>query len=163
MGQARFSFSLFALALFLPYRLQQAKQYALQTVTLDERRPSQLVNFVPVSNPARTGQGLLAVLWGLNPEGQYQVIYSSMFNDSVFPHPVSTLDFPGTPYRMALISSEDSEQKYLHYRLVGYRSECQYDSCCRLCAWWQVGHRRREDGRRKGGRFCNPYYSLSNR
>lgn len=111
------------LTLFFPYRIRQAKQYALQTVTLDERRPSQLVNFVPVTNPAHTGQCLLAVLWGLNPQGQYQVIYSSMFNDSVLPHPVSTLDFPGTPYRMALLSSEDSEQKYLHYRLIGYADQ----------------------------------------
>lgn len=111
------------LFLMLPYQVNKSSKTLPQAIVLDEREPAQLVDFVPISSPVHSTQSMLAILWNISPEGQYELVYSSVFNDSVFPKPVYTLDFPGSPHRMALISSEDGEKKYLHYRLIGYSQE----------------------------------------
>jgi len=92
-----------------------------QAITLDDNKPKQLINFFSINNPDLNGQSLMAVLWGVNPDGNYKAIYSSLFEDSDLPHPVSILNFPGTQNRLAIISSGDSLEKFLHYRLIGYR------------------------------------------
>jgi len=109
--------------LLLPISFTKTERFAPQRITLDEREPAQLVNFIPVSLPGQSKNNLLVVLWGKSPEGQYEVVYTSLFNDSAFPRPVYTLDFPGTPYKLALLSSQDDGQKYLHYRLIGYTDQ----------------------------------------
>jgi hypothetical protein len=111
------------LCLFIPYQVNKSSNALPQSIVLDEREPAQLVDFVPIVNPAHSKHSQLAVLWHINPQGQYELVYSSLFNDSVFPKPVSTLAFPDSPYSMALLSSEDGTKKYLHYRLIGYSQE----------------------------------------
>lgn len=122
-GKVAIASACLLVALLVPFTLTKTKQFTPQAITLDKREPAQLVNFVPLASPGQTNHSLLAVLWGVSPEGQYKVVYSSLFNDSAIPHPVYTLDIPGTPYRVALISSEDDQQKYLHYRLIGYTDQ----------------------------------------
>jgi len=95
---------------------------AKQTITLDDSKPVQLVDFIPVNRPDHGERSLMAILWGAGSDGGYKILYSSLLSDSDWPYPVSTIDFPGSS-RLALISSQDRKQRYLHYRLIGYSGQ----------------------------------------
>ncbi|NLK35893.1 MAG: hypothetical protein GX301_10755 [Gracilibacteraceae bacterium] len=115
-------------AVWIPYRfgalpLKTGTSVTQQAINLDDSKPSYLVDFIPIGKPDHRGQSIMAVLWGESPGGEYKVFYSSLFEDSDRTYPVSTIEFPGTGSRLALIYSEDSRQNYLHYRLIGYINE----------------------------------------
>lgn len=111
------------LFILIPLKLSDPSAAGHQTISLDDRKPACLIDFVPIRGPYGAGQSLLVILWEESPEGRYEIVYSSMFHDSSLPRPVYTLDFPGISNRLALISSEDSQGKYLHYRLIGYSNQ----------------------------------------
>lgn len=94
-----------------------------QSVTLSDSKSTHLVDFFPLQRPSLKDPCLLAVMWEVNPDGNYRMVYSSLLEDSDKPYLVSTIDFPGADNRLVLISSNDSEQKYLHYRLIGYGND----------------------------------------
>jgi hypothetical protein len=115
-------------AVWIPYvlgilPLASHTSIAQQSINLDDSKPSCLVDFISIDKPDHRGQNIMAVLWGVSPGGDYRVLYNSLFEDSDRPYPVSTIEFPGTGSRLALIYSEDSRQRYLHYRLIGYINE----------------------------------------
>lgn len=97
---------------------------AQQMVSLDDSDTVYLVNFLPVNKPNRKDYNLLALVWRENPQGDTEMVYSSLLEDSDEPYPVSTIRFAGTGNKLVLISSGDSRKNYLHYRLIG----CSNDS-----------------------------------
>jgi hypothetical protein len=90
-----------------------------QSVTLDDAGKNYLVSFFPVNQPNFQEPSLMSVLWKMENSGVSHMVYSSLFEMCDESYPVSIIGFPGTTGKMLLLSSGDSQNKYLHYRLVG--------------------------------------------
>lgn len=87
-----------------------------QSVALDDSGTAYEVSFTPVDVP-ESEPGLLGILWAMN-EGTPQMLYTSLFEGSSEPYPISTLAMPGENRRALLLASGDTDRSFLHYRLV---------------------------------------------
>jgi len=92
-----------------------------QIINLNDEDPSPWLNFFPISKPDQIGLHLLAVIWQAGKSGDYEMAYSSLFENSNKPCPVALIAFPGDQPPMVIISSQNVDQKYLHYRVLGYK------------------------------------------
>lgn len=97
------------------------KPISQQPIKLSSNEESQWLNFFKINKPDRSSN-LLAVIYKYNTNGDYKVIYSSLFENSENPQPVSTITFPKGQYPMLLISSQNKQREFLHYRVVGYKN-----------------------------------------
>ena len=79
------------------------------------------ITFFKINKPDNVPQNnLLAVLWESGKNGDYQMAYSSMFENSSKPEPVRIIDFNDEQPSMAVISTKNPEKQYIHYRVIGY-------------------------------------------
>lgn len=79
------------------------------------------ITFFKINKPDKVLQNnLLAVLWETGKNGDYQMAYSSMFENSSKPEPVRIIDFNDEQPSMAVISTKNPEKQYIHYRVIGY-------------------------------------------
>ena len=93
-----------------------------EMIKLDESDASrQLVDYFKINKPNQGGNNILAVVWDTEHDGNYEMIYSSLFEDSDQPGPVQMISFPSNMPNMAVISSLNNEMQYIHYRVLGYR------------------------------------------
>ncbi len=92
-----------------------------EMIKLNESNSSQLLDYFKINKPEQTGDNLLAVIWDSEHNGSYEIAYSSLFEDSNQPGPILMIYFPPNQPDMAVISSENKELQYIHYRVVGYR------------------------------------------
>ncbi len=99
-----------------------------QTVSIGENKEYRL-NTVPVSMPGGRDSGLMTVLWEARKSGGERLAYYSLFEQSDVAYPAMTIAFPGSEYDMLLISSGDSGEGSLGYRVVGFDGETLHD-------WW---------------------------
>lgn len=95
---------------------------AQHPIKLGDHYDTQWVSFFRLDKPDHNRHNLLAVIWETNAADNYRMVYSSLLEDSDIPNPVSTLDFPESSNKLALISSKNREQGYLHYRLIEYNN-----------------------------------------
>jgi uncharacterized protein YcfL len=91
-----------------------------QLIKLDDYEPAHLINFFQLNNPNGDSQNLLAVLWELDSNGKYQMIYNSILEDVDIPEPVEVMEMPVKHNKLVLISSKNIEQNHLHYRVMSY-------------------------------------------
>jgi len=91
-----------------------------QSVKLDNRRLSHWFNFFMLNNPGQKDHNLLAVLWKMEPDGKYKMIYSSLLEETDIPKPPMIMEMPQTNNKFILISSKNKNKEYLHYRLISY-------------------------------------------
>ncbi|MGI6084097.1 MAG: hypothetical protein ACOYIF_01470 [Acetivibrionales bacterium] len=79
------------------------------------------VTFFKINKPDKVRQGnLLAVLWETGRNGDYQMAYSSMFENSSIPEPVRTIAFNNEQPSIIILSTTNTDKQYIHYRVVGY-------------------------------------------
>ena len=79
------------------------------------------ITFFRINKPDKVLQdNLLAVLWETVINGDYQMAYSSMFENSSNPEPVKIIDFYNEQPSIIIISTKNVEKQYIHYRVVGY-------------------------------------------
>ncbi|NLU36319.1 MAG: hypothetical protein GXX01_04770 [Clostridiales bacterium] len=81
----------------------------------------QLLDYFKISKPDQTGDNLLAVIWDSEYNGNYEMVYSSMFENSDEPGPVLMIYFPSEIPDMAVISTHNKNMQFIHYRVLGYR------------------------------------------
>lgn len=91
-----------------------------EMIKLNESDSSQLLDYFKINKPEQTGDSLLAVIWDSEHDGQYEMVYSSLFENSDQPGPILMIYFPHNQPDMAVISSENKDMQYIHYRVVGY-------------------------------------------
>ena len=66
----------------------------LEMIKLDESDASrQLVDYFKINKPNQGGISILAVVWDTEHDGNYEMIYSSLFEDSDQPGPVQMISF----------------------------------------------------------------------
>jgi hypothetical protein len=135
IGKASIVLVSFLFLIWIPYRLNillstfngdssnLGTPLTQQSVTLEQNKSSQWVNFFRLDKPDRKQHNLLAVIWNTNSDGNYKMIYSSLLENSDKPHPVSTIEFPENHNKLALISSSNPKQRHLHYRLIGVSND----------------------------------------
>ena len=92
-----------------------------EMIKLNESDSGQLLDYFKINKPEQTGDNLLAVIWDSEHEGRYEMAYSSLFEDTNQPGPILMIYFPQNQPDMAVISSENKDLQYIHYRVVGYR------------------------------------------
>jgi hypothetical protein len=92
-----------------------------EMIKLNESDSGQLLDYFKINKPEQTGDNLLAVIWDSEHEGRYEMAYSSLFEDTNQPGPILMIYFPQNQPGMAVISSENKDLQYIHYRVVGYR------------------------------------------
>ncbi len=109
-----------AAACLLVFSPAAAPQSALshQTVALDDTSREYDVNFVPVSMPRGNDSGFMMMLWQIEGDGRSQMVYSGLFSACDTLYPVATMNLPGTNRSMLLVQSGDTDQGYIHYRLL---------------------------------------------
>jgi len=79
------------------------------------------ITFFKINKPDKVPQNnLLAVLWETGKNGDYQMAYSSMFENSSKPEPVRIIDFNDEQPSMMVISTKNPEKQFIHYRVIGY-------------------------------------------
>lgn len=79
------------------------------------------ITFFKINKPNKVLQGnLLAVLWETGINGDYQMAYSSMFENSSKPEPVRIIAFNNEQPSIIIISTKSPDKQYIHYRVVGY-------------------------------------------
>ncbi|SHJ81459.1 hypothetical protein [Paramaledivibacter caminithermalis] len=97
--------------------MNKANLLLQQAVELDDDQDSYLVNYFRVDNP-NNNNNLLAILWQKNSKGNYEIIYSSMMENTDIPNPVDVIN--ATEGKYALVSSSNKQENFIHYRLVKY-------------------------------------------
>ncbi|NLX64048.1 MAG: hypothetical protein GX022_04640 [Clostridiaceae bacterium] len=79
------------------------------------------ITFFKINKPDKVPQNnLLAVLWETGKNGDYQMAYSSMFENSSKPELVRIIDFDNEQPSMMVISTKNPEKQFIHYRVIGY-------------------------------------------
>jgi len=91
-----------------------------QVVNFSSNEPAYLLEFYRLQKPNYSSEDLMAVVWKLTGHGNYKMMYSSLLESSDEPYPASEIDFPGGDNRLIIISSGNSSNQYMHYRLLGY-------------------------------------------
>ena len=94
-----------------------------QLIKLDNQDLSHWVNFFKINKPDKVNDNLLAVIWESDKGDDYKLVYSSLFEDSSRPSPVTKIDFPENNPSMLVISSHNDAGKYIHYRVLGYKED----------------------------------------
>jgi len=92
-----------------------------QVVKLDDNENNHLVNYFRVDNPNK-GNNLLAVVWQKDLKGNYQIIYSSILENTDIPNPVTIMNIPFSESKFALVSSSNKDKNFIHYRLIKYNN-----------------------------------------
>jgi hypothetical protein len=109
-----------------PYGNAVSSPVAEQTISLNGNNSSEngsenyLVSFFPIHKPNHKEQSLMTIMWKIDSDGNSEIIYSSLFEKSDEPYPVSTIEFSDADSKLILISSGNRERRYMHYRLVEY-------------------------------------------
>jgi len=102
---------------------------AEQTISLNGSNSSEngsgnyLVSFFPIQKPNHKEQSLMIIMWKIGNDGNSETIYSSLFEKSDEPYPVSTIEFSDADSKLILISSGNRERRYMHYRLIEYSND----------------------------------------
>jgi len=102
---------------------------AEQTISLNDSSSEEnssrdyLISFFPIYKPNHKEQSLMTIMWKMDNDGNSEIIYSSLFENSDEPYPVSTIDFSDVGSKLILISSGNTKGKYMHYRLVEYSND----------------------------------------
>ncbi|MGI6777645.1 MAG: hypothetical protein ACOX7R_06345 [Acetivibrionales bacterium] len=65
----------------------------------------------------------MTIMWKMDSDGNSEIIYSSLFEKSDEPYPVSTIEFSDADSKLILISSGNRKRRYMHYRLVEYSND----------------------------------------
>lgn len=97
------------------------KPVSQQMIKLGNADLYQWLHFFMINKPDQVDDNLLAVIWKSGGGGDYEMAYSSLFENSNKPRPVVMIAFPDNQPSMAVISSQDSNKKYIHYRVLGYK------------------------------------------
>lgn len=93
-----------------------------QMISLDKEELYQWLNFFRINKPDQVDNNLLAVIWK-SEGGGYEMAYSSLFENSNRPRPAEMLAFPDNQPSMVVISSQNDDKKYIHYRVLGYKED----------------------------------------
>ncbi|HHW48304.1 MAG TPA: hypothetical protein GXX14_06770 [Clostridiaceae bacterium] len=102
---------------------------AEQTISLNDDNSSEngnrsyLVSFFPINKPNHEEQSLMIIMWKIGSDGNSEMVYSSLFEKSDEPYPVSTIEFSDANSKLILISSGNRERRYMHYRLIEYSND----------------------------------------
>ena len=91
-----------------------------EKIKLSESDTTHSLDYFKISKPDQTGDNLLAVIWDSEYNGNYEMVYSSMFENSDEPGPVLMIYFPSEIPDMAVISTIKNMQ-FIHYRVPGYK------------------------------------------
>lgn len=92
-----------------------------QSIQLDNNT-DYLVNYFIVDNPNKDNN-LLAILWKKDLRGDYQVVYSSMMENTNMPNPVTIMNMPFSESKFALVSSRNKDKNFIHYRFIKYSND----------------------------------------
>ncbi|NLY42915.1 MAG: hypothetical protein GX066_02875 [Clostridiaceae bacterium] len=83
----------------------------------------QWLNFFNINKPNQVENNLLAVIWKPGSSGDYEMAYSSLFENSNKPCPAYMIVFPDNQPSVVIISSQNDDKKYIHYRVLGYKED----------------------------------------
>ncbi|MFZ7102409.1 MAG: hypothetical protein ACOWWO_07100 [Peptococcaceae bacterium] len=109
--------------------LEEGKMTALgqpisqQLLKLDHTDLNQWLHFFKISKPDKINDNLLAVIWEAGRNGDYEMVYSSLFENSSKPCSAALIVFPENQPSMAVISSRNEDNQYIHYRVIGYKDD----------------------------------------
>jgi hypothetical protein len=111
--------------LYIPYqsgnRPISAGDPVLQQAIGSDSKDSFMVNYFRLNNPSRNNN-LLAVLWQKNRKGGYEMVYSSIMENTDIPNPVSVIKIPSADSSFAVVSSSNRDEGFIHYRLIKFGS-----------------------------------------
>jgi len=112
-----------------PYGNTASSPVAEQTISLngddslENGSKRYLVSFFPIFKPNHKEQSLMTIMWRLDSDGNSEIMYNSLFENTDEPYPVSTIEFSDADSKLILISSGNSKRRYMHYRLVEYSND----------------------------------------
>ena len=92
-----------------------------QMLKFEEENIYQWLHFFKINKPYQKDNNLLAVIWSPINNGDFEMVYSSMFENSSRPLPVHIIGFPENRSSIIIISSKNDEGKYIHYRIISYK------------------------------------------
>lgn len=92
-----------------------------QTIELDNIDNNHLINYFRLDNP-NNNNNILAVLWQKDLKGDYEIIYSSIMENTNIPNPVTVMNIPFSDSKFALVSSSNNDKNFIHYRLIKYNN-----------------------------------------
>jgi len=92
-----------------------------EMIELDNSEKSKWLYYFKFSKPDRVSNNLLAVIWEHGKSGNYELIYSSVFENSNKPCKSSVISFPDDQPPIFIISSLNDDEKYIHYRMLGFK------------------------------------------
>ncbi|HHY78283.1 MAG TPA: hypothetical protein GX498_07250 [Clostridiales bacterium] len=92
-----------------------------QMLKFEDENIYQWLHFFKINKPYHKDNNLLAVIWNPINNGDFEMVYSSMFENSSKPLPVHIIGFPENKSSIIIISSIDDDEKYIHYRIISYK------------------------------------------
>jgi len=102
-------------------QLSLGKPVSQQLIKFDNSDLYQWLYFFNINKPDKIDDNLLAVIWNSNTSGDYEMAYSSLLENSNKPCPITTITFPNDQASLVIISSQNDDKKYIHYRVLGYK------------------------------------------
>jgi hypothetical protein len=102
-------------------RLSMGKPVSQQLIKFDNSDLYQWLYFFNINKPDKIDDSLLAVIWNSNTNGNYEMAYSSLLENSNKPCPIAMITFPDGQPSLVIISSQNDDKKYIHYRILGYK------------------------------------------
>jgi hypothetical protein len=100
-------------------KLSMGKPASQQLIKFDNSDLHHWLYFFNINKPDKIDDNLLAVIWNSGTSGSYEMAYSSLLENSNKPCPVAMISFPDDLPSMLIISSQNEEKKYIHYRIIG--------------------------------------------
>jgi hypothetical protein len=95
------------------------KPVSQQKISLNNIK-EQWLHFFKINKPGKVQDNLLAVIWETGGNGEYEMAYSSLFENSSKPGPVGIVSFNNNQPPIMIISTKNVDKHYIHYRIIGY-------------------------------------------
>lgn len=92
-----------------------------EMIEFDNSEKSQWLYYFKFRKPDHANNNLLAVIWEYGRSGNYEIVYSSVFENSNKPCKSSVISFPDDQPPIFVISSLNDDEEYIHYRMLGFK------------------------------------------